>query len=1418
MSEPTPSIRRKSVTPSTTPATAALAFPGAKTPGELTIDPVPAADGSNAAWRILLSPTPAPKFQAIKMAARKRQNDIDKRSADMFAVHQKVTEAIRSRKTYGEIRTLIQQSNVVLNLPNERQIKIDEAVSGKEAVAKLLNVSYRQQGNLDMYSSDNVKLREKNRHDPAVKAATDRFWSLVPKTATGNVNKGTYIWYSRHLFFTFVRDATEQEFQNVVQEDWKNDAVYSCSMNERMFAFAVFNLADIWCETMEAAEYAEFISRCADVIAAAPAYTGSRREGDATDTADRAQGRRLSAQPVTPQRRRASGFEVFESDESDDEAPVEETLEQLEREMLNVENGAWYSTLQNICNFANEEIGDCEEDILRVFHNVQDRRYALFNDDNDASLQLEQQFVKEVELDSKRRAQIQVDIKERSNILKRVVQAKGDVGARSKKREREQAQHLKEQRNLVNDLRETTHQGFVRLREYRNSLTDLYRLAIKESLGRVDATQSDLRAFFSLQQNDVVRRCATDSERNDDFFMTMIDVSKDLEEIRKILQRRTTDPLEAVIYPLKSKDTDEMQLDSPKWVSACEWFEGLRVLRNETLEQVLFEVDEFATRAQFRGKQQLFAIHRQEIDFEGKLIDALAETNLLQNETKIERLSEAKRSQEAGIARRAKESEQFQLLVNGWKEASDAAQASHQKRFKAESAETKSWAKATTIESAFEASAVVLEIMCNDVADLEMEETVQPNQRISQELPMGATTPLQLLRFVLAQHDVWLVSFVEKLTILRAKIMEESHQFLVRIESAEEIRQFEHNTALLSMRLDDIHRIKKEMTEEETKQLLTVSCQVRLNYSSDVRETIDELGELLDSTRAAAERYNLLLDQRFVQRRAATNKIFAEQRYNILKFFEIEQLRMQTCEYRYTNQTASQRKAAKLAAQISDTRKRDEERIRLAKDKRLADEKEREERRLQKMQESEEQKRRAQEIKELKARDLAELRKKQMRDREQQVADRLAREKAERNQWREDFAREQNARNERFAHRKSVVASTMPTKLTPNPPTRETSPHFLSRRSGDKKAPNRATNKIQEAIDAEIAMFRNLNTESLAIDLSVFKTRRMEYFMEGASNRSIYQSECKRLNLDVKSSIEVLLSETPLEFHLASLQLSNFIDLSVKSLFDIIALNPIQKILLRGVQLDKDELKKLAQHLLDHPFIHVLDVSLNKDLGPHGGETLLALVKENKQISTVAASDSGIDDEILKQIEVACSQNQFARGFSRTDFDFIFDIFNRIDSDHNGKVDGAELKSYISATNPKRKSEVDGENIGKSLIEATRETRHDDIRASLLALHDRTKGKSSYSLEDVLCSVYPLSSQNARDIIKRYTDESNPVLDTKELEDFMKAFGENGVLTLSQLAKGLDEDPIALEAAFHEADIDDDGVLNLSEFVMFVSH
>eukprot|EP00756_Hemistasia_phaeocysticola_P011460 Hpha_TRINITY_DN15122_c1_g1::TRINITY_DN15122_c1_g1_i10::g.129606::m.129606 len=141
-----------------------------------------------------------------------------------------------------------------------------------------LNETYRLQGNLDMYTDQAKAKRQKNRSNGEVMAALGDWWDAMPKTVEGALNKDMYKWMSNKLFQAFVPYSDEAEREMCIKEDWKNDSQGEKLMSRGMFEAAMFNFADIWCETTDAREYRDLLRACLQICLQPPGYIPSASE------------------------------------------------------------------------------------------------------------------------------------------------------------------------------------------------------------------------------------------------------------------------------------------------------------------------------------------------------------------------------------------------------------------------------------------------------------------------------------------------------------------------------------------------------------------------------------------------------------------------------------------------------------------------------------------------------------------------------------------------------------------------------------------------------------------------------------------------------------------------------------------------------------------------------------------------------------------------------------------------------------------------------------------------------------------------------------------------------------------------------------------------------------------------------------
>jgi Ca2+-binding EF-hand superfamily protein len=1409
------------------------------------------------AWLALSSPDgPADdRFCNLRMAAKSRQNEIQKRTEKLFVVQQQITEAIRGRKSADEVRSLIERSNVILRLPKGAVRPRSPSVAGPEApdeeaphpVLKK-TISYRQQGNIEMYTNSNMKQREQNRHHPLVVEALDNFWEVLPKTMFGNINKSIYAWYTRKLYFSFTPAATEEEFRRILDEDWKNDAVWSCSMNVRMFRVAMYNLADIWCETTEPKEYHDFLVRCMSIVQSGGPYTGTTREGDSTDTSERAMAGAFSRRRTTIAPDIMVEFSDAEiargaEDIDDSQVDAEQALEQIELEMFTCDHTGAYSIISNVGAMARQEVQDMEEDVLHELQVLRERKSDVLElVSGDMPATLEELLLDEMQEESARRDKREDRMKDCVAQLKKVAkESSSDISKRIKIRMSASDHHAKTQLEILNKIRERTMESFLAARQFKNSVMDLQRDVVNHSISQVGERDDDLMVFLGMHLQDLVRRNGCVGELAEDLFNQILFVAKDVQDQRQLRLNRLRDPLGSEVFPMSAgRDHENIKFDSPKWSKTIEWFVRHRRARNDYLEDALRSIDELQSRLQFRGKQQLQAIHRQQMNFETKYFELIGNDNTIPHAIKMSLLKDFEEEKKTSQARRSKETMQYNTINTQWRETIAAVLAQASERLDAEEREIKAWASAKTTRQAFDGSKQLLDVLAMEAPCGMSEESVIRN-RLMTELPEAVSGPLAFVCFSVAQYDQWFQQAAASLTNLRLNLFNDNHSFMFRMEADEMIRQLEIGLRALQQRMSDTDRYKraaKEPAADNGRRLTDSSEQkiaTRLDMTQEVRSTASGMQESIQVFKAEMERVILLMESRHRQRLSCLQKLEMESAFYMGRFTELEGLRF--CHYanRYCSavdalaQPAEGRQAtvAGLDPAFLERRRREDERLQQLREKRQAEARELEAQRLQRLLEAEAEMKALMLQKERRQQDQAQLRKKQLIAREQATQERIQREMVERRMWQEEIASEKK----RVAQQRPSDAGATP-EPTLKPATAQ--PGLVRRKSKAvsynpsvdaekaKQCKTRvgAKNRVLDAIAQEIDMFKQLNTQSLAINLNEFEGRRMEYLLDGLSNHGIYLSECKRLKLEPRAAVEAQLPKKAFSFNIPFLDFSNFLGLATQPILDVIRMNPVQKLSFKGTGLEKDELRKVCQAILNHPFMHVLDVSLNKELGPHGGQSLLTLVKENRLISTVVCDNCGIPEADVAAIAQVCQNNAFVRAFSRADFDFLKAIFQSMDVDRSGVVTTAELEAYIAAQSPKCGKAKTRKEAPASPTRALRDSqsltdRKDKILDVLFELKRQERG--GFGLAEFLSFIFPtLTRGDCDEIVKKYDENSQT--DFAEAEDFLVTYGQNGRMSLEALAKGLGETDIeALRAAFQECDVDNDGFLDAQEFLMFIS-
>lgn len=1505
--------------------------------------PGPEEPRSISVWQMLLKPPDT--FGTIRQAAKARQAELQRRLEKNYAIHNRVDEAIRGCKAYEKIRNMIQNSSVVLELPKN------------DPDSEKISLSYRQQGNIDMYSSENMKLRESNKQDEGVKGITIEFWNALPKTTNSNINKHIYKWMSRKLFFSFVPTATVQEFEKIVEEDWKNDAIWSSSMNFRMFRSAMFQLADVWCETTDAAEYRDFLSHCMKIVTAPPAYTGRRTEEEEdTETASVTnvqpkQTTEAAGQLQVPKvgvRRKSSDTrtatppsEPTPSPPPEDQCDLEALHEEMEQDIQDCQGAAWFDVLRALSDILGADVEGEEENLRTALLEEQQKRYALLKNDKDPSFDLEKQLL---ETATQFASQFLAQRQEMVDSLTGDRNLRGSQGHRSAKERREARLRLLQQRKSAqvdhfNRIRDTMFKANVHNRDLRQHIVDLDKDRLQHVLEQLPADDAEFRQFVAFKGKAFLRAMDAQVDIADDLFAEFVAVSKDAQECRTFVQKRQDDPLSDELFPFVPESQQQLgeqmekstraaireaiyeeeegviRYQSPKWRKSIEWLQRTWERRDEAIGDALSRLEDAVKRIKAREKKHLASIHKLQMGYETDRIGQVAADPTVSDKRKLIILQELQERKKEGVGRRNAENEMLAREHLKWDSLVETLLMESDRRRQAEVAAIKSMMEAKNIEQASEAAGDILYEFSQVIGVGSVSGTpvqvpsaignlIDPKTSPARRVPPDVTKAADFLFFLLHRGDDWHIAFYKKLNDIRHTIFAERYARFTELEAQCEKHEWTVKCSLRTKRVEDLTFYKEMLANGGVSAELEAVLKSRIGKEEQFRASMEEanLGKQLVSDRIEQ---SLRVSKQLVEaRRLRINVIFELEEKHMRRYFELEdaKFRQSASAHRIQQQdqtggissgasfnvSARRGRRASVELEVASKEVADRQRRRREHDEFIKEQSARErasqaaeEQRLADIAEAD--KRERDSAKKATVQRQFELRKKALEAKEKAHMEKLQREEEQRKKWREDFLAEEQRRkdaeqrqreeekNRAEVRRKALIeqeekrqklsgkAAPQDTPVPPvtPPPSKTPRPSPPSRPQAKLAVPakqyqavaqtpnikqpqplrkqNAPSSRIRQAMETELQQFQTLQTVSLAINMENFRDRRQDYLCERASNATVYAMECTRLRLPISPGVTALLGNQELDFGMTSLRIT--FKANIMALLDVILLNPIQQLIFRGIGMDKDQCRKLCQMLLNHEFIGYLDLSKNGEIGAHGGASILALVKTNRNVMTVLAEECNIPPDVLTDIQKQTQQNKEGREIGRAEFDFLLGVFREVDQDHSGMIDMKELRQYnarhqallgtqsttfssdISPSPSKEESSV--ATAPSPTLARLRDTmnRHvEHVRDVLLTLEETvTDSDLKMSLSDLMCHVYPaLTTEKAVEIIQRYTDDSATTPSIAEMQQFIDTFGTDGHLSLKQLSTGLGEDADVLRPSFQECDTDADGFLSLEEFTRFV--
>ncbi|KAG7381658.1 hypothetical protein PHYPSEUDO_005757 [Phytophthora pseudosyringae] len=113
------------------------------------------------------------------------------------------------------------------------------------------------------YTPEALALRFSLRNHPDVIGAVKQLWAVeLPRDAMGCIDQRGYASLFRRIGRSLEPDATKRRLRRMektIREDWVRDSKGEAVMSFSTFFDSVFELADLWCETIDADEYVAFL-------------------------------------------------------------------------------------------------------------------------------------------------------------------------------------------------------------------------------------------------------------------------------------------------------------------------------------------------------------------------------------------------------------------------------------------------------------------------------------------------------------------------------------------------------------------------------------------------------------------------------------------------------------------------------------------------------------------------------------------------------------------------------------------------------------------------------------------------------------------------------------------------------------------------------------------------------------------------------------------------------------------------------------------------------------------------------------------------------------------------------------------------------------------------------------------------------
>ncbi|KAE9360868.1 hypothetical protein PF008_g1592 [Phytophthora fragariae] len=160
-----------------------------------------------------------------------------------------------------------EQRSVALEVPrisatavSTVQTKVQKLIAEGHVVAEIdstsgMEVTYRQQGNLDHYTEDNLAKRVSLQQDSHMIALTQRLWNCALRNGERKLKFSDYETYMLCLHRLILPEFDIAASKELILDDWKRDSGDQDYLDYAFFHLSMFELVDLWTDTVDPEDY-----------------------------------------------------------------------------------------------------------------------------------------------------------------------------------------------------------------------------------------------------------------------------------------------------------------------------------------------------------------------------------------------------------------------------------------------------------------------------------------------------------------------------------------------------------------------------------------------------------------------------------------------------------------------------------------------------------------------------------------------------------------------------------------------------------------------------------------------------------------------------------------------------------------------------------------------------------------------------------------------------------------------------------------------------------------------------------------------------------------------------------------------------------------------------------------------------------